>query len=346
MKKIKVFLGGYVNYPNAQNLNCQAIADNLDPGKFEVYALRVHFGNNEHFDYNTFFCFWPFSFTFHLGFLWGLINADVLYLPKHIDTPVWLLKISNFLKKPVFTTIEGNVTDSSTKYTLINLFSSQEKMCQYFSHFNAIFGITNNIAINSRKVLSIRKDPLSLGVDSSFRMNYNRNNLSSIIFIGGLTNRKCVDEFLNLARCFPMLNFNIVGDGPEMNNLLRISTENVKFLGRLDQSEIRDVLKASDLMFLPSRSEGFPKVILEAAYTGVPSIVYNTYGASEWMANNVDGFIVDNFQEVKDIVDKLLRKPKMLEKVSENTLKLAVRYDWKVVIKDWERVIEVLFNER
>ena len=59
MKKIKVFLGGFVNSTNAQNLNCKAIADHLNKNKFKVYALRTHFGNNEYFNYKTFFCFKP-----------------------------------------------------------------------------------------------------------------------------------------------------------------------------------------------------------------------------------------------------------------------------------------------
>lgn len=29
-KKIKIFLGGYVNFPNAQNINCDNIAKYLD----------------------------------------------------------------------------------------------------------------------------------------------------------------------------------------------------------------------------------------------------------------------------------------------------------------------------
>ena len=263
MRKIKVFLAAYVNYSNAQNLNCKAIAENIDASKFEVYTLRVYFGNNERFGYNTFLCTWPFSFTLHLGFLWGLINSDVLYIPKHVETPIWVLKIANFFRKPIFTTIEGNVTDLSTKYNLIRLFPSQEKMCQYFSHFNAIFGITNNIILDSKKVLKIRESPLFLGVEKGLHVKYYRNKLSSIIFIGGLTRRKRVHEFLKLARSFPMLDFNIVGDGPEMNNLAISSTANVKFLGRLDHSEIKDVFEFSDLMFLPSKSEGFPKVILD-----------------------------------------------------------------------------------
>ena len=57
---------------------------------------------------------------------------------------------------------------------------------------------------------------------------------------------------------------------------------------------------------MPSKSEGFPKVILEAASVGIPSIVYDSYGASEWMQNNKNGFIVKDFQNVIDIIDLIL----------------------------------------
>ena len=57
MSKIKVFLGGYINYTNAQNLNCRAIAGYLDKDKFLVSTLTTHFGKNERFEVNTFNCF-------------------------------------------------------------------------------------------------------------------------------------------------------------------------------------------------------------------------------------------------------------------------------------------------
>ena len=63
--------------------------------------------------------------------------------------------------------------------------------------------------------------------------------------------------------------------------------------------EINIIFEQSDLMFLPSKSEGFPKVILETASAGIPSIVYNTYGASDWMENKKNGFIVTDLDEVK-----------------------------------------------
>ena len=41
-KKIKIFLGAYLNYVNAQNLNCLAIAKYLDSDKYDIYALKIN----------------------------------------------------------------------------------------------------------------------------------------------------------------------------------------------------------------------------------------------------------------------------------------------------------------
>ena len=99
MRKIKVFLGGYINYTNAQNINCRAVAEHLDKENFQVFALTTHFGKKEKFEAQTFNCFRPFSISKHIGFLWGIIKCDIAYLPKHIDTPLWVLKLAQLLKK-------------------------------------------------------------------------------------------------------------------------------------------------------------------------------------------------------------------------------------------------------
>jgi glycosyltransferase involved in cell wall biosynthesis len=97
-------------------------------------------------------------------------------------------------------------------------------------------------------------------------------------------------------------------------------------------------------LFLPSKSEGFPKVILEAASAGVPSVVYNTYGASNWMNDRENGFIVNNFNEVKSIVNELLNDSMLLQNTSEGAVKLAQKFDWRNIILDWEKVIVDLQN--
>ena len=343
MKKIKVFLGGYINYTNAQNLNCRAVAEHLNKDKFEVYTLKVHFGDKEKHTIQSFNCFKPFHITQHFGFLWGILNCEVAYLPKHIDTPFWVLKLAKWLKKPIFTTIEGNTTDLS-KPNLIGLFRSQKEMKKHFTYFNAVFGITQQLINSTNQVINMRETPLFLGVDLKNFSRHNKERLSSIVFVGGLIKRKRVYEFIALAELYPNLQFNIVGEGTEGERLKKTASKNVIFHELLSHKEIDSIFSSSDLLFLPSKSEGFPKVILEAASAGVPSIVYDSYGASDCLENKKNGFLVSTFNQVEELIDELLENPKLLHEASKNTRQLAHRFDWKNIINNWEKVIIDLYN--
>ena len=344
MSKIKVFLGGYINYTNAQNLNCRAVAEYLDNDKFEVLALTSHFGKNEHFKANTFNCLKPFSFSKHLGFLWGILNCDVAYLPKHIDTPLWVLKLAKILKKPIFTTIEGNVTDFSQEHCLLKLFGGIERMEKHFSYFDKIYAITKHLINQTSITLNIEEIPLYLGVNTSHFTPVISKELKSIVFIGRLIKRKGIEDLILLTTCYPNIKFNIIGSDSDINKFANNTSSNIIFHGRLSHIEINLVLKQSDILFVPSKSEGFPKVILEAASAGTPSIVYDTYGASNWMKHRINGFIVNDFNEVRDIVNELLNDSKLLQNTSEYTLILAKKFDWKNIINDWEKVIVNLHN--
>ena len=344
MKKIKIFLGGYINYTNAQNLNCRAIAEYLNKDKFEVYALKVHFGDNKNYTAKSFNCFKPFSITQHFGFLWGISHCDVAYLPKHIDTPAWVLKLAKWLKKPIFATIEGNVTDLNQQHNLIGLFGSQQKMKNHFTFFNSVFGITRQLINSTNQVIKMKETPLFLGVDLKSFSHHNKEKLSSIVFVGSLIKRKGIYEFIALSRLYPNIQFKIIGEGPEKKDLQNKTFLNVTFFGSLTHKKMNAIFSSSDLLFLPSKSEGFPKVILEAASAGIPSVVYDSYGASDWMDNKKNGFEVSTFKQVEELVHELLENPILLQEVSNNTQELAHRFNWKNIINDWENVIIDLYN--
>ena len=345
MRKIKVFLGGYINYTNAQNLNCRAVAEHIDKRIFEVYALTIHFAKKEKYNAHTFHCFKPLCISQKIGFLWGIIRCDVAYLPKHIDTPFWVLKLSQALNKPVFTTIEGNVTNQRIP-NLTALFASTVRMQEYFNYVSQVFGITQHIVNQTKSVLGIEREPLFLGVDRHRFTTKISNELKSIVFVGGLIKRKRVEQILILASNYPTIRFHIIGDGPERNKLESNASKNIEFYGALSHNEINEIFEQSDLMFLPSESEGFPKVILESASAGIPSIVYSTYGASDWIENRKNGFIAADLEEVKNIINRVLDNPKLLKNTSKNAVRLAEKFDWKNIIKNWERVIQNLYNER
>ena len=344
-KRKKIFLGGYINNINAQNINCKSIALNLDKKKYNVKVLVLSpFNNLEKIVgvkvIKVFNLFYKLSNFF--AFLIGVFWANVAYVPKHHSTPKLVLKLSRYFGTKIFTTIEGNMCDISRR-NMINSFGSIEKMKKYFCLIPNIYGISSNIISSSVCGIILHKNPLFLGVEKDIFLHEKTIDvLKNIVFIGSLVKTKRIEEFLELAKYFPQMRFNVVGSGAYLEELKESSTENIIFHGELNHSDMSTLLYNMDLHFLPSRSEGFPKVILETASASIPSLIYNTYGASEWINNNENGFLISDFNQAIDVINNLIREPELLKRTSHNALELANKFDWKLRIKDWEKVIDNL----
>jgi len=343
-KKIKIFLGGYINYTNAQNLNCLALAKYLDSSKFTIYALSVYFLPKIKSQAIVFNCFFPFKISSIIGFLWGVLYCDVIYLPKHHSTPRLVLIISNLLGKKIFTTIEANMCDKRKERSMIKAFGGQDKLINYFRYFTNIFPITKFILDNSNCGVLLKSKVLYLGVDSDDFAPILKDNLRNIVFIGSLVNGKGTDEFIQIAKIFTKFKFHVIGDGPLRNKLENISSGNVIFHGLIVNNQLKHVLNNMDLHLLLSRSEGFPKVILETAASGIPSIVYSDYGASEWIVNNENGFVVKNFNQLTETISDLIDNENSLLRNSEGAILMSKKFDWKFVVEEWEKVIVNLHN--
>jgi L-malate glycosyltransferase len=87
----------------------------------------------------------------------------------------------------------------------------------------------------------------------------------------------------------------MVGDGPDRGPAERRAEElgiheNVYFLGM--QSEIEEVLNMADLLLLPSQTESFGLVALEAMAAGVPVIATNVGGLPEVVDDAKTGFLL------------------------------------------------------
>ena len=344
MRKKKIFLGGYINHINAQNINCKSIAKHLDKEKYIIKTLVLGSENIPSISRVSYIRVSTFLYSVSnlIAFLRAVLWADVCYVPKHQSTPKIALKIASLVRTKLFTTIEGNMCDTS-KRNMINSFGSLDKMKRYFSLIPNVFGITNYIVENATCGINFQKESLSLGVEKNmFHHEIKRESLRNIIFIGSLVKTKDINEFIELAVSFPEITFNVVGSGPEKEFLKNASGSNVVFHNRLNHQELSVFLRNMDLHFLPSKSEGFPKVVLETASSSVPSIVYDSYGASEWISDYNNGFIVSDFSQVKSLVSELKENPKILEDCSVKVSELAERFDWKKVINQWEEVIEEL----
>ncbi len=355
MSLIKVFLGGYINFTNAQNLNCRSLAQHLDKDAFEVYTLELYNGQGtekKNKGMHTFRCFRPHRVSIYLGYLWGIWHCDVAYLPKG---EIW--RFNRFLiwlfRKKSFTTMEG-IWDEKNLISAIELHSSYENLVKSYQYFDKVFAITDYVGrYNSSKHGIICSDKiLYLGTETDHFLIPKQPSrpLNKIIYIGRLMERKGIYDYLQIAESFPGLEFLIAGDGPEKISVQKYISDyklsNVKMLGVLQHAQLAEVLAEVQLHILPSRSEGFPKVILETASAGVPSIVYGDYGASEWITQDANGWVINKFEEIGGLISKFLAKPEMLEQVADGAVKLAKSFDWSIRVKVWEEAIMNLVKKK
>jgi glycosyltransferase involved in cell wall biosynthesis len=91
--------------------------------------------------------------------------------------------------------------------------------------------------------------------------------------------------------------FRLVLAGPEMRNFRAFwedyrAKERVRRLGTIDESQKRDFFAGIDLFALPSRSDSFGLVFLEAWANGVANVAYRAGGVPGVIRDGIDGALV------------------------------------------------------
>jgi glycosyltransferase involved in cell wall biosynthesis len=124
----------------------------------------------------------------------------------------------------------------------------------------------------------------------------------SELVVGHLANQSAEKGTIDLLRAAEQCwrsgaRFSVVLAGPSMPNFERFwsrftSREQVRRLGVLSDEQKRDFFAAIDLFALPSRSDSFGLVLLEAWANGVANLAYSAGGIAEVVRHGRDGWLV------------------------------------------------------
>lgn len=101
----------------------------------------------------------------------------------------------------------------------------------------------------------------------------------------------------------------IVGAGSQIKyyqKLAKIKALPFVFYGYLSRAAVHQIYTKSHAIILPSASEGFPKVIAEAINYGCIPIVSDVSSISQYIKNNVNGFLIE-FLTMERITKILLK---------------------------------------
>ena len=118
--------------------------------------------------------------------------------------------------------------------------------------------------------------------------------LTSIGFLNKNKNYKVVINAIGLIKDLIDIHYIICGEGKELERLQQLARRNgieerVHFLGF--RTDVFEIIKASNLVVVPSFREGVPRVVLEAMNIGVPCIGSDTRGIRELIGNENSHFL-------------------------------------------------------
>ena len=198
---------------------------------------------------------------------------------------------------------------------------------------NNLFIIPNGINLEEFKVFPRQLARKELGIKEEENV---------VIFIGSLKAVKGVKyliEAVSIAREKGVwLKLLLVGGGEEKEELRNLSEkfavkDCVSFIGSVQNKEVSKYMGASDIFVLPSLSEGFGIVNLEAMACGLPVIATNVGGIPDIIKDGENGFLVDP-KDSAQIAEKILllfENAKLRAKMSANNKEEVKKYSLDIV---------------
>lgn len=170
----------------------------------------------------------------------------------------------------------------------------------------------------------------------------------TVLYVGSFQERKRPYLVLEAAKRFPKVEFDLIGSGPLKDLLFHMKKKfglnNVHIHGHVPLKELVSSMQEADVFLFPSIYEGFPKVTLEAAATGLPVIVFNNY-RPESVIDRETGFIVGNVREMMEKLETLIVDDALRRKMGAKAREYAKKFDWNVLVKKWENEFEMIVSK-
>lgn len=130
---------------------------------------------------------------------------------------------------------------------------------------------------------------------------------NTVMFHGVLTRNKNVDILLEAARRLPRIDFDIVGDGPDIRRLIHNAPPNVSFLGWVPFKDIKHYIGYCSVgMALRGDNPGNEYVVtspyLQYGVMGKPCLVSRrkVFGNYRWQFSNIEELV----QKIQELIGK------------------------------------------
>ena len=178
----------------------------------------------------------------------------------------------------------------------------------------------------------------------------------NVVTVGRLSKEKGFDDLIDVFKKVvaknPNYKLDIIGDGPERNNLKDIIANlhlenNIILHGFQNKDYINDVLSHSKAFIVTSYTESFGIALLEGMSYGLPGIIFDSAsGSLELIKNNFSGYVIKN--RSKDVmakkIIKLLDNKKEISIMGKNAKETAKKYSFEKIKERWLNFLEIILK--
>lgn len=239
-----------------------------------------------------------------------------------------------------------------------NILVKNLESADYIASTSKAMAQQTNLFLNGKKTIEITPFGIDLTI---FQSNKNNNNKNEIIIgtVKSLEKVYGIDFLINATAkligklrkennlsIVNKLKLKIIGEGSELNNLVKLS-ENLgiadvtEFVGSIPNNEVPQYLSEFDIYCALSRSESFGVAILEASACEVPVVVSDVGGLPEVVENGKTGYIVEseNIEEITERLYELVLNKELRQLMGSNGRKFVENsYEWKQNILHMESI--------
>ena len=174
-------------------------------------------------------------------------------------------------------------------------------------------------------------------------------NEKKVISVGRLEHQKGMDllvEAWAIIEDKTDWTLEIVGDGSGKEKLQeQIKKHHLKHVTLSPYTDdVKSKYASASIYALPSRTEGFGLVLVEAATMRLPAVAFDCGGPKEIITDRHNGFLVEA-KNVELFAEKLLTLIKddvIRERMSRNAFEESKKYKIDNIINQWEKLIESL----
>lgn len=278
------------------------------------------------------------------GYLYSKIKKKKYILSNHGDLLLGE-KYTHRILMTLFRKMMNKVLKDATVVTVLS-----KEIASTFSfldqHTEKIQIIPNGVDIDKYKLTKSKQEhKLSMGYPHDSKI---------ILFVGSLVKNKAphvlVKSMVHVIKEVPNSHLILVGDGICKKKLETLSQEleienHIEYVGFVsDEAKLADIYNTADIFVLPSFSEGFPMVLLEASAAGLPMVVSDLECFKVLIQDNYNGVFTRKRDEL-DLAEKiifLLKDDNIQKNISRNAKNKVIDFTWEKVAEQTEKVYNSL----